>query len=162
VNKITLEVAADRSCATAPGSRKRALAAEVGCSLATLNKHGACRGSANATATHVDTSRTKGKGSGELVAVGLSAGAAAGCVGRSSVGAPLSPLGSLMQLTTGIENFRRLKNHLSANRKLTLRTRTLFALALAASRARRRVGVLWGFGRNSGCRASGDHHTSTL
>jgi hypothetical protein len=69
---------------------------------------------------------------------------------------------ALMQLTTGIENSRRLKNHLSANRKLTLRTRTLFALALAASRARRRVGVLWGFGRNSGCRASGDHHTSTL
>jgi hypothetical protein len=29
-----------------------------------------------------------------------------------------------------------------------------------ASRARRRVGVLWGFGRNSGCRASEDHHSS--
>lgn len=23
----------------------------------------------------------------------------------------------------------------------------------------KRVGVLWGFGRNPGCRASGDHHT---
>jgi hypothetical protein len=43
--------------------------------------------------------------------------------------------------------------------KLTLRIRILFALALIASRARRRVGVSWGFGRNSGCRASGDHHT---
>jgi hypothetical protein len=32
-------------------------------------------------------------------------------------------------------------------------------LSSAASRASRRVGVLWGFGRNSGCRASGGHHT---
>jgi hypothetical protein len=35
-------------------------------------------------------------------------------------------------------------------------------LSSDASRARRRVGVLWGFGRNSGCRASGDHHTLSL
>jgi len=32
-------------------------------------------------------------------------------------------------------------------------------LSSDASRARRRVGVPWGFGRNSGCRASGDHRT---
>jgi hypothetical protein len=32
-------------------------------------------------------------------------------------------------------------------------------LSSVASRARRRVGVLWGFGRNSDRRASGDHHT---
>jgi hypothetical protein len=49
----------------------------------------------------------------------------------------------------------RAKESRQPNRKLTLRTRTLFALALAASCARRLVGVLWGFGRNSGCRASG-------
>ena len=34
----------------------------------------------------------------------------------------------------------------------------LCCLGSVASRARRRVGVFWGFGRNSGCRASRHHH----
>jgi hypothetical protein len=65
--------------------------------------------------------------------------------------------GPLMQLMTRIEDSRRLKNHVSANRKLALRT--LFALALLPRVPEGRVGVFWGFGRNSGCRASRDHHT---
>ena len=46
-----------------------------------------------------------------------------------------------------------------AHRNLALLSRTLFALAPNASRARRRVGRLWGVGRNSGCRASAVHYT---
>jgi hypothetical protein len=65
----------------------------------------------------------------------------------------------LMQLTTGIENSRRLKNHVSANRKTGPTDSNSACLSSDASRARRHVGVLWGFGRNSGCRASGAHHT---
>ena len=46
-----------------------------------------------------------------------------------------------------------------AHRNLALLSRTLFASAPNASRARRRVGSLWGLGRNSGCRASAVNYT---
>ena len=64
----------------------------------------------------------------------------------------------LMQFTTGIENSRGLRITLQRKQKTGPTDSNSVCLSSDASRARRRVGVLWGFGRNPGCRASGDHH----
>jgi hypothetical protein len=58
----------------------------------------------------------------------------------------------------GDQNLRRRKNHLQRKQKTGPTESNSVCLSSDASRARRRVGVLWGFGRNSGCRASRDHH----
>jgi hypothetical protein len=62
----------------------------------------------------------------------------------------------LMQFTTGIENSRRLRITLQANRKLALRTRTLFA---SAQMPRAPEGALACFGASAGILAAGPVET---